>query len=486
MPSRSLSDSLFVKADQSELIGLKNEAVKSSLEDDSQEIYTITALTQEITQILENAYNLIWVRGEVTNFVHQISSGHMYFSLKDEKAQISAVMFRGQNRKLRFTPENGMQIVAMGRIGVYVPRGAYQLIVEYMNPDGAGAQQIVLEQLKRKLWEEGLFEETRKRRLPLFPQRVGIITSPQAAVWQDILRISGRRNPSIGIELYPVSVQGVHATQEIVEAIALANERKKAEVLILARGGGSAEELNAFNAEEIARAIFKSNIPIVSAIGHETDVTIADLVADVRAATPSVAAEIVFPATADLKKNILNLKEKLNQIVNIYIKKHFLIYSRTQAMLIHPAVRLQKIRLEIHLFCQRIQHFIQQHWTEAYQQLALASPEMLSRTFQNKLNILKNDTNLALFRLNKRIREALNVANYEISSGKTHLALLGPLKTLERGYTITRKINEKKEVLSSINDIIHGEKIEVIFKDGSVISKVEEKRKDPPISGLNE
>jgi len=262
-------------------------------------IYSVSQLTENIKSILEDNFPFIWISGEISNFKSPVS-GHYYFTLKDSQAQINAIMFRGQNRNLKFFPEDGMKITGFGRISVYQPRGAYQIIMEYIEPDGIGALQIEFEQLKIKLSQEGLFDEIHKKEIPFLPEKIALITSPTGSVVHDMIRVLHRRFPGVGISIIPVKVQGDDSVEQIVDAIIWLNKLKNADVAILARGGGSLEDLQAFNSEDVARAIFKSNIPIISAIGHETDYTISDFVADLRAPTPSVAAELAVAVKSDL------------------------------------------------------------------------------------------------------------------------------------------------------------------------------------------
>jgi len=281
-------------------------------------VRTVSELTQDIKLVLECAFEEVVVEGEISN-LRQPSSGHNYFSLKDSSAQIRCVFFRGDAAKVKFKFSDGMQVVCYGRVGVYERDGQYQLVVARMEPKGQGALQLAFMQLKEKLAKEGLFDEARKRPLPFLPKAIGVITSPTGAVIRDILHILERRFKDAHVVIYPVRVQGDEASGEIVQAIEDMNNSKEVEVLILARGGGSLEDLWCFNEENVARAIYKSDIPIISAIGHETDFTIADFVADRRAPTPSAAAEIVLPSRQELEEKIqhlmLYLKRSLEDIV---------------------------------------------------------------------------------------------------------------------------------------------------------------------------
>ena len=281
------------------------------------EILTVSALNDRIKAILEEGFALIWVEGEVSNLRRPVS-GHVYFTLKDEKSQIRAVIFRnlfncGRNRPAGFAIEEGMNLVCRARVTVYPPRGEYQLVIDAVEPRGLGALQKAFEQLKARLEAEGLFDPARKKPLPFLPARIGVVTSPTGAVIRDILTITRRRFPSIDILIAPVHVQGPEAPSEIVRAIGEMQVARGVDVIILARGGGSLEDLAPFNDEGVARAIARSRIPVISAVGHETDFTIADFVADKRAATPSEAAELVVPDNRELEKNLRSLELRMRQ-----------------------------------------------------------------------------------------------------------------------------------------------------------------------------
>lgn len=288
----------------------------------SPETLTVSDLTQQIKMLLETGLAPVWLTGEISNFKRH-SSGHFYFSLKDENAQIPCVMWAGRNRSLRFSPEDGMQVLAHGQVTVYEKRGYYQFDVAQIQPAGVGALQAAFEQLKRRLQAEGLFAEARKKPLPEFAQTVGIVTSPTGAALRDLVSVLRRRWPAMKIILRPVLVQGAGAAEAIAQAIGEFNEYKEVEVLIVGRGGGSLEDLWAFNEEIVARAIYASKIPIVSAVGHEIDFSISDFVADVRAATPSAAAELVAPEVAEVKRQLQNLAlQAIRQLQRLLQTQH--------------------------------------------------------------------------------------------------------------------------------------------------------------------
>ena len=286
------------------------------------ETLTVSDLTQQIKMLLETGLAPVWLTGEISNFKRH-SSGHFYFSLKDENAQIPCVMWAGRNRSLRFSPEDGMQVLAHGQVTVYEKRGYYQFDVAQIQPAGVGALQAAFEQLKRRLQAEGLFDEARKKPLPEFAQSVGIVTSPTGAALRDLVSVLRRRWPAMKIILRPVLVQGAGAAEAIAQAIGEFNEYKEVEVLIVGRGGGSLEDLWAFNEEIVARAIYASKIPVVSAVGHEIDFSISDFVADVRAATPSAAAELVAPEVAEVKRQLQSLAiQSIRQLQRLLQTQH--------------------------------------------------------------------------------------------------------------------------------------------------------------------
>jgi len=275
-------------------------------------VWKVTELTQQIGDLLEGNFPDVWVEGEVSNY-RPAQSGHLYFTLKDQRAQIRCICFRDQLRGIKFRPDNGLHIMVRGSLSVYEPRGEYQIYITHLEPVGAGALQLAFEQLKKKLQEEGLFDQSRKKPLPVLPRCIGVVTSPQGAAIRDILRVLKRRFANLHVQIYPVSVQGDAAAAEIAQALRYFNRVQFAEVLILARGGGSLEDLWAFNEEAVARAVAASAIPVITGVGHETDFTIADFVADLRAPTPSAAAEVVVRSRAEFEQHIAEHQRRIVQ-----------------------------------------------------------------------------------------------------------------------------------------------------------------------------
>ncbi len=306
------------------------------------EIYTVSGLTARIKDVIETevGYDYIWVVGEISNFRGNYSSGHWYFSLKDEDSQISAVCFKWMNQYIRFRPENGMEVICCGQVGVYEKQGVYQINVRYIEPKGIGAQALALEQLKERLLSEGLFAEERKRPLPFLPQRIGIVTSPSGAAIRDILKVLGRRFPNLHILVSPTRVQGDEAPQEIVRALRRLYGIEGIDLIIVARGGGSKEDLWAFNEEAVAREISASPVPVISAVGHEIDITISDLVSDIRASTPSMAAEIAVREKRELMEELKDLESRMAMALKKRIEFYEKDISRIQSDL-QRAIRIK-------------------------------------------------------------------------------------------------------------------------------------------------
>jgi exodeoxyribonuclease VII large subunit len=439
-------------------------------------IYTVSELTSDIKHLLEETFPFVWVSGEISNF-RIPASGHFYFTLKDEKAQIGGVMFRGQSRHLKFLPEDGSNITGLGRISLYEPRGAYQIIFEYLEPTGRGALQAAFEQLKERLLAEGLFDDSHKKPLPYLPRKISVVTSPTGAVIHDICNIIDRRFPNVVIEIIPVKVQGENAEQEIVNALELLNSRADADVAILARGGGSLEDLQAFNSEKVARAIFASEIPIVSAVGHEVDYTIADFVADLRAPTPSAAAEQVVPVKTDLKQRCEDLFNYLKRTFFQYIEHHNMLVDKTSAKLVHPRRKIEDLRLRTDDFTLRLVQVTQNQIRRSRERtkwrterLNATPPTFLINRFRQRLDRNMNDLfHLITFCLSK------NRGLYrEI---KARLNALSPMAVLDRGYSITRTIPDA-HVVCDPDAVSLGQKLNVMVSKGSLICRVERKKKN--------
>ncbi len=343
----------------------------------SENIYSVSQLNSAARQMLEGNFSQIWLTGEISNFTQPVS-GHWYLTLKDENAQVRGAMFRMKNLRVGFRPQNGMQVLVRANVSLYEPRGDYQLIIESMHPAGEGLLQQQFEALKMKLAAEGLFAQNLKKSLPDFAKAVGIVTSSTGAALQDILHILARRDPSLKVVIYPTAVQGKEATAEIVQMIELANARQEVDVLIVGRGGGSLEDLWCFNEEEVARAIFRSNLPIISAVGHETDVTIADFVADLRAPTPSAAAELaVFDhqaAVAEISAKTARMNRALQQKLDIAKLK--VNQYQTKLQYVSPESRLHEHRRYAVDLEEKLYRQMEQVLTEKKHRLAILTGQM--------------------------------------------------------------------------------------------------------------
>lgn len=442
----------------------------------SRNIYTVSELTEKIKALLEEKYPFIWINGEISNFKVP-ASGHYYFTLKDDAAQISAVMFRGQNKRLEFLPEDGMSVIGYGRISVYAPRGAYQIILEYLEPSGVGALQAAFEQLKAKLSEEGLFDASFKKPLPFLPQKVCLITSATGAVVHDMIRVMGRRFPNIHIEIIPVSVQGDAAADEIVAAISLLNSRNDADLAILARGGGSLEDLWPFNSEKMARAIFASDVPIVSAVGHETDYTIADFVADLRAPTPSAAAEIAVPVKTELVNRAHQLTRQLitgfTGFLN-YQRRHI---QQLTDRLVHPKRRLDDLRLRLDDYSERLYRAFQRAVHREKERLQWRTDRLYKNTPQSLTQLRRNQ----LIQLNSRLRSAaeahVTTRALTIRALNGRLHALSPAAVLDRGYSIARRVSDQS-IIRDADAVQFGELLEVLLSKGKITCRVEGDQED--------
>ena len=391
----------------------------------SRQIFSVSQLTQEIKNILENNFYYVWVEGEISNTRSPIS-GHIYFTLKDEGAQVKAVIFRGQSRGMKFKLTDGIHVICRGMVSVYKERGEYQLILDRIEPKGVGAQQLALQQLKEKLAKEGFFDAARKKPIPMLPKKVGIITSPTGAAIRDILKVFERRFLDIGVLIYPVRVQGMESAKEISNGIEELNHLGGLDIIIIARGGGSQEDLWAFNEEVVARAIYNSKAPVVSAVGHEIDYTIADMVADLRAPTPSAAAEMVIRSKEEFKERLSAVNFQLVSGIKNMISDKRIILHRLERGLVDPSRRLKEIRLRLGDITDRLgiamTHFIE---------------------------IIKKDYNNLIDRLN----------------------ILSPLNILGRGYSITRRI-PSMAILHDSKDIEEGDDVNVILGKGEIFCKV--------------
>lgn len=440
---------------------------------DRHRIFTVSELTSNIKDILEKTYPFIWIYGEISNF-NVPPSGHFYFTVKDEHSQINAVMFRNQNRNLKFRPEDGINITGLGRISVYEPRGTYQIIFEYLEPKGTGAIQLAFEQLKKRLADEGLFDEKHKNRLPFLPGKISIITSPAGAVVHDILKIVDRRFSNVHLEIVPVKVQGYGAEDEIISAIELINSRCNSDIAIIARGGGSLEDFHAFNSENVARAVFASKIPIISAVGHETDFSITDFVADFRAPTPSAAAELAVPFKKELSRKITDLSEILTTRFLWYFGQLKNVLKGLSNRLVHPDRKIADLRLKTDDMLGRLNRAFKNDYLKHHERLGWRirrlfsnSPSIQTKLVKDKLDILNSNLHIYI---------KINLSNKRsiLRELEAKLHTLSPVAILARGYSITRTVPDAV-VVRDPQEVVIGQDLEVTVAGGAFICSVKRK-----------
>ena len=434
-------------------------------------IYSVSQLNQSVRLMLENQLGAVWLTGEISNF-NQPVSGHWYLSLKDENAQVRCAMFRMKNLRVSFRPTNGMQVLVRANVSLYEPRGDYQLIIESMHLAGEGLLMQQFEALKLKLAAEGLFAQHLKKNLPHFSKAVGIITSKTGAALQDILHILQRRDPSLKIIIYPTAVQGKDAATDIAKMIELANQRQEVDVLIVGRGGGSLEDLWCFNEEMVARAIFHSHLPVISAVGHETDVTIADFVADVRAPTPSAAAELVSRNQTELLQQLQYRRQRLEIALDR-------LFAEKQQKLRHLSLRLHnqhpqaQLRIQQQLITQlshRLQQTLRHHWQKTAENLTALSMRLYKNPLPLRLQQYEQQLAQLKVRLNSHMNLTLSLQQKQLAHLCGKLDSLSPLKVLARGYSITQ--NQQNFTIRSMKDVNVGEQIKTRLPDGDIISQV--------------
>ena len=417
-------------------------------------VFTVHELTQAVKNQLETAFPRVWVEGEISN-LHRHHSGHLYFTLKDEKSQLKAVMFRGSASRMKFDLEDGMQVICRGRINVYEPRGEYQLLAELIEPKGKGALQMAFEQLKAKLDKEGLFSVTHKKTLPLLPKIVGVVTSPRGAAIIDIIRTIERRFGRIHIIIYPVRVQGEGAAEEIVEGLDYLSKRTDIDVIIVGRGGGSMEDLWAFNEEIVARAVFRCPIPVISAVGHEVDFTITDFVADIRASTPSAAAELVVESEQSFIDRIKNLQIRLNHLMKFGVQEK---KNEVLGLVHHQAFNNFKMRL-LNME-QRIDDLDTRAWD-------------CVRSLQRKMMEGRSQADLYLEKLGSKMKARLQGWKGMWEKHVVALDSASPLAILKKGYAVCLKNGGLKPV-RDIQDIAVDDRVTVSFFQGEFHCRVQD------------
>ncbi|SES67384.1 exodeoxyribonuclease VII large subunit [Thalassotalea agarivorans] len=436
-------------------------------------ILKVSQLTKQVRFLLESEMRTVWLTGEISNFV-AASSGHWYLSLKDERSQVKCAMFRGNNIRAKIKPNNGLQVLVKARVSLYEPRGDFQLIIEQMEDAGAGLLQQQYEALKNKLHAEGLFDLSYKKTLPEQITKVGIVTSATGAAVKDILTVLNRRDASIEAIVYPVLVQGEQASLDIANTIALANARQEVDVLIVGRGGGSIEDLWSFNEERVVRAIFDSHIPVISAVGHETDTTLADFVADMRAPTPSAAAELVSKDVQTKIDKLNKLKQQLSysyqQVCHrnkqrIAYLQHRLSQTHPEQQILHKAQRIDELTARLTSVSSKLTSVQSQSQQYLHNRLLAVSPE--HSIVQMKQTCID---------LSERTQQAFNYYWQKKTADFGHLAeqlhMVSPLATIARGYGVVR--DNQQNIVNSTSQVSKGEEIAVQLKDGELFAQVTE------------
>ncbi len=436
------------------------------------EIYSVSRLNREARLLLSISFPLLWVEGELSNLATP-ASGHLYFTLKDDVSAVRCAMFKNQNLYLRFKPRNGMQVIVRARVGLYEPRGEFQLTVEHMEEFGFGALQRAFEELKQRLAAEGLFDTARKRVLPKFPRRVGIITSPAGAAIRDILTALRRRFPALPVAIYPVPVQGEAAAPAIAQALALASRRQDCDVLILARGGGSLEDLLAFNSETVARAIAACGVPIVSGVGHEVDFTIADFAADHRAATPTAAAEMVSPERSELLSRVAQLEQRLSLCLRRRCAScgQTLDWIQTRLHLQHPRQRLQRQIQRVDELEQRLRSTARYRLKACAERIgALDARVQRCSPRVHLVRIAARQEGLA-HRLYAVMRRDTETHRHRLELIARSLITLSPQATLERGFAVVTRAADQL-LLRDSADVMAGEAVNIRLARGRLQAQI--------------
>lgn len=435
-------------------------------------VFSVSGLNSAVARLLEQEFAWVWVEGEISNLATP-ASGHIYFTLKDASAQVRCAMFRGRNRELKFRPENGSQVVVRCKVSLYEARGDYQLIVDRMEQAGAGALQKKFEELKQKLAAEGLFNEAGKQRLPEVPACIGVITSRTGAAIRDVLSVIARRFPSVPVKLFPVPVQGEESAPAICHALELAQQYGACDVLLLVRGGGSLEDLWSFNEESVARAIFNCPIPVVSGVGHEVDITIADFVADHRAATPTAAAETVTPDQQAWMQTLDWYQSRLQQLANEKLSRigERLSWLRTRLTQQHPLANLQRLGQRVNDIDKRMRMTMDYKIRAAsdrmqhlHTRLLSCSPAISIRNYRNNIERLQQQAQF-------HIRSAVEQRKSHLSTLASTLNAISPLQTLSRGYSITS--NADGQAITNTDSVSQNELINTRLHSGQLISRIE-------------
>jgi len=447
-------------------------------------IHTVSDLTALIRSRVERDFDDVWIEGEVSN-LRNPGSGHCYLTLKDDQAQIRAVIFKSVARFLKFAPKDGLHLICRGHVTVYEPRGEYQLVVDYLEPKGAGALQLAFEQLKGRLAREGLFDSVHKKPIPFLPKRIAIITSPTGAVIRDMLHILDRRFSTIPVLILPVPVQGTGAAARIPAALDLANAlpaRTRPDVVILARGGGSLEDLWAFNEEPVARAIARSTIPVISAVGHETDYTISDFVADLRAPTPSAAAELVVPRRDHLLASLDTARRRLEAAVRTRLADRRARITAEWRAMRGPAHRIETALLRMDELTARLRDGMGRLLDAAREQRRYLVRAVTAANPRRRLQTVRLDHQRHAERLATLVAAELTARRTALASLAARLHALSPLAILERGYSLTRALPSLR-VIRTAADVSPGNDVLITLGHGEIVATVRNTRDSGPFSG---
>src|SRR6267154_4119952 len=440
-------------------------------------VYSVSELTREIKAIVEGRFPSVLVKGEVSN-LRAPSSGHLYFTLKDADACLDAVLFRTEARRLRFSVQNGLSLVARGRLALYEPQGRYQLVCDTVEPLGAGALQIAFEQLKERLQKEGLFESTRKRKLPFLPRRIAMVTSPSGAAVHDFLRVLHRRFPNLPVLIVPARVQGEGAAQEIARGIARGASARGVDVLVVARGGGSLEDLWPFNEEVVARALARCPVPTVSAVGHEVDYTIADFAADVRAATPTAAAEILARVKEELVADLSQRRARLIRALRADADRRRAALDSRRARLADPRRLIGERRLRLDKLAQRLESREREEIDRRGQKIAALQQRLAAAHPRAVLHRLGKNVGQLEEKLKVLARRALAGRRHRFEGLAGRLDALSPLRVLARGYSVA--FDSRGHALKDAAQADRGDQIRIRLHEGELQAEVTEVAAPPP------
>ncbi len=444
----------------------------NEIPENNRDIYNVTRLNREVRAVLEGSFPSIWLQGEISNFACP-ASGHMYFSLKDAHSQVRCAMFKNKNRFLDFAPENGSEVLVRTNVSLYEGRGEFQLIIERMELAGAGGLQRAFEALKQKLFEQGLFDEAHKQAVPHMPRTIGVITSPTGAAIRDILSVLKRRYPAGKIIIYPVPVQGEGAAEKITSMLKLAEKRNECDVIILSRGGGSIEDLWAFNNETLAKAIFDCTLPVVSGIGHEIDFTIADFVVDQRAATPSAAAELVSPDQRHIQQVLLRHQSRLVQMCQSQLNSLINSIVYLQKRLPHPTRQLQNNAQQLDALTARMGHSMKSAVTQQKNNLHEQLITLNNHNPLQKLQFSIKRCELIQQRLNQSAHYFWQKCNAQLQAATRALNTVSPLATLSRGYAIVQHYDDQ-QIIRDASQLTPGDEVKTRFSKGHARCTVNE------------